>query len=721
MYMKKPELLSPVGGKESLEAAIQGGCDAVYLAGTLYGARCYANNFTDEELKEAVRLCHLYGVKVYVTINTIIYEAEVPNFLKYVEYLQTIDVDAVIVQDIGMMDLLRQTYPSLEIHASTQMHIHNLEGVKLLESLGIKRAVLARETPIELVEEIKKKTSMEIEIFVHGALCISYSGECLMSSLIGGRSGNRGTCAQCCRQPYDLYSDGKKQNKEKYLLSTKDLNTLKYLPQLIESGVDSFKIEGRMKRPEYVYLITSIYRKAIDSYYETGAVHLTKEDVEEMKKIFHRGFTKGFLFHEDNDSFTNEFRPNHMGVPIGVVLSQGRNSIEIKLNDTLHVRDGIRVVGASKDTGKEVDSIYLEGEKVEEATSGNIIKIPYDEEVEVGSLVIKTTDFLQLERLTEEISSGSRKVPISIQVRAKIGEPFKITLKDDQNTVTLSSDYIVESSIQAPITKERLQEQLDRFKDTVFTIQDWSFEIDENIFLPIQKINSLRREVVQKLEEKRCYHYDIVKGTYQKAVPHFPLERLKTVYVENEEQFDKIISKGYDEVYIDPKISELEGPNIRLKVPRVQEHLKEYHRPLLVGELGSIYAYEDVVSDFSFNVVNSYSVAFLHALGVKRVTLSYELNDAQIEKLITAYRERYQEEPNLEMIVSGKIESMVSKYNLFQKYSLSSNSYLVDKYNNHFPIAFKDGLFYIYHFENKKVENREKYYQMGIHSLRDSF
>ena len=220
--MKKPELLSPAGNMESLYAAIEGGCDAIYLSGTLYGARSYAANFTNEQLKEAVSYAHMYNVKVYVTINTLIYEAEVKRFLEYVDYLVSIFVDAVIVQDIGMMDLLRSIYPDLEIHASTQMHIHNLEGVKLLEELGLKRVVLARETPIELISEIKDNSSIEIEIFVHGALCISYSGQCLMSSLIGGRSGNRGTCAQCCRQPYDLYSDGKKQNKEQYLLSTKD-------------------------------------------------------------------------------------------------------------------------------------------------------------------------------------------------------------------------------------------------------------------------------------------------------------------------------------------------------------------------------------------------------------------------------------------------------------------------------------------------------------------
>ena len=331
--MKKPELLSPAGNTASFYAAIEGGCDAIYLSGNMYGARSFAGNFTNEELKEAVEIAHLYGVKIYVTINTLIYEAEVKNFLVYVDYLVSIHVDAVIVQDIGMMDLLRITYPELEIHASTQMHIHNLEGAKLLEKLGIKRVVLARETPIELISTIRKSTSIELEIFVHGALCVSYSGQCLMSSLIGGRSGNRGTCAQCCRQPYELSYNGKKQNKEDYLLSTKDLNTLSMIPKLMDANVDSLKIEGRMKRPEYVYLVTSLYRKAIDSYFETGKVDIQERDIEDLKKIFHRGFTKGFLFHEENDLFVNEYRPNHMGIPIGIVKSIKGDFLEIELTD----------------------------------------------------------------------------------------------------------------------------------------------------------------------------------------------------------------------------------------------------------------------------------------------------------------------------------------------------------------------------------------------------
>jgi len=252
------ELLAPVGNMECLKAAINAGADAVYLSGINFGARSFAGNFTNSELVTAINTCHLYGVKVYVTVNTLIYDIETDRFMKYIDFLHKNNVDAVIMQDIGMIDLVRKTYPNLEIHASTQLHIHNLEGAKLCEELGIKRVVLARETPIKLIEEIKKNINIDIEIFVHGALCMSYSGQCLISALIGSRSGNRGTCAQICRMPYSLEIDNKIVENNQYLLSTKDLNTLENLDKIINSGVYSLKIEGRMKRPEYVYLITSI-------------------------------------------------------------------------------------------------------------------------------------------------------------------------------------------------------------------------------------------------------------------------------------------------------------------------------------------------------------------------------------------------------------------------------------------------------------------------------
>ena len=296
--MKHIELLAPSGNLETLKVAIAAGADAVYIGGYAYSARSYADNFSNDELVEAINYAHSYGVKIYVTVNTLIYDDDVETFMNYIDFLHQNNVDAIIIQDLGMFDLIHKTYPNLEIHASTQMHIHNTEGVKFAQEHGFKRVVLARETSIDMIRKIRENCAIDLEAFCHGALCVSYSGECLMSSLIGGRSGNRGCCAGTCRLPYDLVEiNGSKQsvlNKDKYLLSMKDLNSLEHISELIESGITSLKIEGRMKRLEYIYLVVSIYRKAIDNYYKYGKTLVTNKDLIDLKKIYNREFTKGF-------------------------------------------------------------------------------------------------------------------------------------------------------------------------------------------------------------------------------------------------------------------------------------------------------------------------------------------------------------------------------------------------------------------------------------------
>ncbi len=305
--MKKVELLAPAGDMEVLKAAIEAGCDAVYLAGKMYGARAFAGNFSNDELINAINYAHLYGVKVYVTVNTIVYEDEVDNFINYIKFIHKNNVDAILIQDLGMFDLIRKKFPNLEIHASTQMHIHNKEGALLAKKLGIKRIVIARETPIDVIKKIKEEVDIEIECFIHGALCVSYSGQCYMSALIGNRSANRGTCAQCCRRKYDLYDENNnKLNHDKYLLSTKDLLTLDNIDKIILSGVDSLKIEGRLKSKEYVYEVVSIYRKVIDNYYLKNKTLQLKENIITLKKLFNRSFTKGFILNENNNNFTYE-------------------------------------------------------------------------------------------------------------------------------------------------------------------------------------------------------------------------------------------------------------------------------------------------------------------------------------------------------------------------------------------------------------------------------
>jgi len=708
------ELLAPVGNMDCLKAAINAGCDAVYLSGRNFGARSFAGNFSKEELEIAINTCHLYGVKVYITVNTIIYDTEVEKFMDYIDYIHALGVDAVIMQDIGMIDLVRKTYPNLEIHASTQANIHNLEGVKLCEKLGIKRVVLARETPIELVKEIKQNTNTEIEIFIHGALCMSYSGQCLMSALIGGRSGNRGTCAQICRQPYSLELDGKLVSKNQYLLSTKDLNTLDNIGQLIECGVNSLKIEGRMKRPEYVYLVTSIYRKAIDNYIKYKQTKITDSDIKNLKKLFNREFTKGFLFNEDNNNFTNTYRPNHLGIEIGTVLDYKKGQVVIKLNDKLNINDGIRIIGEN-DTGSIVTIMYKNGSRVSSANKGDMVSIPFKDKITKDSIVLKTTDYNQIKEIENNIKIN-KKIKINGKCILKVGEPIKLIINDSKNVVEKVSDYIVENSIKSETTFDRIEQQLKKLGDTIYEFDNLEIESDSDIFVPINKLNELRREVIHTLDNLRMYKTNYKKEKYTIYVDNFEKESNKNILISTYEQYLNIKDK-YDIIYIDnlEEFNKINDNKCILKLPRINEHLKCYNNNLLVSDLGSVYKYSNLDTDFSLNVTNSYSVAFLHSLGVRKVTLSYELNYKQIKLLMDDYKERYKKHPNVEVIVEANIEAMVCKYNLLKKYN-KNNGFLIDRFNNKYKLESKDNLMYIYDYKKTKLD--ENYFDIGVNNIR---
>ena len=713
--MKKPELLSPAGNMESLKAAISAGCDAVYLGGKLFGARAFSNNFENQELISAIEYAHLYGVRVYVTVNTLIYENEVDKFIEYIDFLYRNNVDALIVQDIGMMDLIRKTYPLLELHASTQMHIHNLEGIKLIEQLGLKRAVLARETDIETIQHIKENTNLEIEIFIHGALCISYSGQCLMSSLIGNRSGNRGSCAGSCRQKYNLISQNRKINKEEYLLSTKDLCSLENIEKLIEIGVDSLKIEGRMKSPEYVYLVTQIYRDAIDSYCKIGKVEIDNQKLTNLKKIFNREYTKGFLFSANNDEITNSYRPNHMGVQIGKVIECKDGFITLKLIDTLSINDGIRIV--EDDKGFIITSIFKNKKRIKKAYRNDIVSIPYKEKVTKEARVVKTTDSLLIKEINTILKEVRRKVCIQGKLIARINKSLTLSFSDGKRKVEVIGNT-VEKSINQPITKKRIEEQIKKLGNSVYELQYFEIITDENIFLPIKELNELKNKAVEKLNAERKYQYPYQKCQYEIEVPEFKQEKNVNVLLSTVEQYEILKNKSFHSIYMDDELYDVIQDNRKvMKLERIISQYKEYQVPLLVGELGSIYKYKNTISDWSFNVTNSYSVAFLHSHQVKCVTLSYELTDKQIIDLIEAYKKRYHKLPNLEIVVYGKEEAMISKFNLNKLYNVK-NTYLEDRFHNCYPIIEKNGFMKIYNYKPRNLKNKEKYFDMGISNIR---
>ena len=343
------ELLAPAGSREALTAAVESGADAVYLAGNMFGARAYADNFDEEGMREAIRFAHLRGVHVHVTVNTIMDSRELPELKKYLRFLYEAGADAVLVQDLGAARLVRETVPELPMHASTQMTVHNLDGVQALEALGFSRVVLSREVTLEAVRHICAQAKAEIEVFVHGALCVCYSGQCLMSSMIGGRSGNRGRCAQPCRLPYTLVDEDDKDllgsSAGKYLLSPRDMNTISLLPELLAAGVTSLKIEGRMKRPEYVAVAVGCYRRAVDSYL-SGSFAVPEEDSRALAQIFNRDFTTAYLEKKQGRNMMSDKRPNNRGLMLGRVqeyhpLTEDSGLAVLRLSDDICTGDQV--------------------------------------------------------------------------------------------------------------------------------------------------------------------------------------------------------------------------------------------------------------------------------------------------------------------------------------------------------------------------------------------
>ena len=705
--MKKVELLAPAGNMNSLKAAVMAGCDAVYLGGISYGARAFSKNFDNDEIVEAINYCHLYGVKVYVTVNTLIYENEVDSFLEYIEFLHKNNVDAVIIQDFGMFDLVRKTFPNLELHASTQMHIHNLDGTQLMESLGMKRVVLARETSIDEIKYIKENSNVELEVFVHGALCISYSGQCLMSSLIGGRSGNRGACAGSCRLKYDVIdNNGKKLNKGMYPLSTKDLNSLEHIGELIDAGISSFKIEGRMKSPEYVYMVVSLYRMAIDSYYRDGFVKINEDDLVKLKKIFNRDYTKGFLFNTLNNDLINGYRPNHMGVPVGKIIDYKKGIAKIKLSDNISFGSGLRVIDKKNDVGISVNEMYVNNKLVKKAVAGDIVSIKVNSDVCVGDTVVITMDKEISDEIANIVSENRRKVMINGNFYGHVGEKSKLIISDGVNQVCVYGN-IVDKSMNRPVDKDTILDKLNKLGDTVYKFNEIDIDIDDNIFIPIKEINELRRDAVSKLNECRLYNIEFKKEKYYIDVPNFNKERLVTCLIGDNKKLDR----KYDIVY---SYQDIDG-TVK-KLPRVIHNYMDTNKVMMVGEIGAFNKYKNVDTDFSLNVVNSYTVAFLHSLGARKITLSYELNDNQIKDIINNYHNRYGKHPNLELIVSGYEEVMISKFSL-NKYYNNDNLYLRDMFSNRYKIINRDNLMYIYNYKKRDYFNT-KYYDMGINSLR---
>ena len=431
-----PELLAPAGDWETLKVAVAAGADAVYAGGKMFSARQFATNFDRDELAAAADYLHLRGRKLYVTVNTLIKQGEIDDFLDYIDFLSAIGTDAVILQDLGALYLIRTYWPHLPVHASTQMTVHDGAGVRFLQKLGVERVILARELSWEEIKAICAENRVEVEVFVHGALCVAYSGACLFSSLVGGRSGNRGRCAQPCRLTYTLYQatgHGRPvpvSEKEKHLLSPKDLSLLTAVPQLIEAGVSSLKIEGRMKGPEYVGTVVNTYRKVLDRYGEAPErFRVEQEEINALTTVFNRGLSTGYFLGDLGPALISPDRPNNRGRFVGRVKQYDakRKRCRVKLEQELQAGDGIEVwVKVGGRVGTIVEDLTVSGKKVEAAPPGAEAEFALPEKVKPGDRVFLTSSRLLGEKIQQMLRNdyAGSKVPCDLHVEVAPGQPW---------------------------------------------------------------------------------------------------------------------------------------------------------------------------------------------------------------------------------------------------------------------------------------------------------
>lgn len=656
------ELLAPAGNMEALKAAAANGCDAVYLGMQKFGARAYSCNFDEETLPEAIRYAHLRNIKLYVTMNTIVFEEELEEMRRQLAFLNELGVDGVIVQDMAVFDYLVKHFPDMEAHCSTQMGIDDLEGTLLWKQLGARRVVLAREVEIEKAKEIRRIADIPIEIFVHGALCVSYSGNCLMSGLIGYRSGNRGRCVGSCRKPYELFerTSGRSLGTG-YLLSTKDLNTIDHIEEL--KALDSLKIEGRMKEPAYVANVTARYRAALDG-------RATAEDREALKKTFNRTFTKGYLFHEDPKDLSNIQKPNNFGYPIGSISGMYKGMYEIQLCDSLKQNDIIRIDHNNEDINLSVVKLYdREGNLINGADHTCYIRIK--EKLSKGDRVYKTKDYLFYKELEKSMDTEFRRFPLNLKVYAYPGAPLIIDAQGLGMHCTYESEEILSEAENHPTTAEQAEKQLSRLNDTVFTLQSLAFEAC-NAFLPVKMLNQARREIVEQLYEKKL-------SSKPRRVTAEQNRGGEAVFSGSEQERQRVTpctAKAQEAPYLTASVTTGQQQEVCRKagireiyfeniVRRNQVSYEPRKGELLLGGYGGLYYYKDsnpFVTDYSFNVVNSVACRRLLELGARRVTLSYELNRTQIADLLCAYEEHYGSRPPLEMIVYGRAPLLFTRY-----------------------------------------------------------
>lgn len=695
------ELLSPVGDFDCLKAAVQNGANCVYFGANLFSARAYAKNFNDEELKNAIEYCKIRGVKTNLTLNILIKDDELKQAFELAKKAYEFGIDAIIVQDLGLAKMLIKAFPDLPIHGSTQMSVHNLQGALELQELGFSRVVLSRELSIEEIEYICQNSNIEIECFIHGALCISYSGQCLFSSIIGGRSGNRGTCAQGCRLPYELIENENTVLDKGYLLSTRDLCSLDYIPRLINCGVTSFKIEGRMKSPEYVATVTKIYRKYIDLALSGKPYIIDETDRKNLMQVFNRGnFSSGHLDTHPNKNLIFSEKPNNMGLFLGQIekYNQSKGLITLKLNEPIEIGDTISL---ENETGTyTISELMKNNNNIKNASIDETVTLGRMKgKIKVGNKVYKMSSkaLIQSALSTFENDTQTRKIPLNCEVKIVKNSPISIHISSASEIeiyrkldIYCEVDTIPTESINHPLEKEKVISQITKTNNTPYYFKNIKVKLDENTFLPnIKALNELRRTALNLVEDFAKSKIRKTSTAQYSETNYSKKSNQKTMSVllnKIDLEKDYTILTGFDNIYIPLKyFTQKDYENILLALSEkfnmyiylptiiksnyknllslnIEKSISKYHiKGFVLSNISNFkflnglnFEEFDLIANYTFNIFNKNTLSELDKLGINKFTISPELNKDIIES--------FAETSAQELICYGRISLMNMNY-----------------------------------------------------------
>ncbi len=661
------ELLAPAGNWDCARSAVANGADAIYFGLDSFNARMRADNFTIADLPGLMTFLHQRGVRGYVTLNTLIFTEELAEVESYLRAVIEAGVDGGIIQDIGLCRLIREISADFPVHASTQMTITSGAGVNFAQKLGCDLVVLARECSILEISKIKQATNLPLEVFVHGALCVAYSGQCLTSEALGGRSANRGECAQACRMPYDLVVDGKVLDlpDRKYLLSPQDLAGLPLLGELIESGVTSLKIEGRLKTPEYVAAVTQTYRQAIDRVLESGSYQPKDEDWYKLQMSFSRGLYQGWLGGINNQKLVHGQYGKKRGVYLGQVEGLYQGKVWLKPQAKLQPGDGVLIDQPGRELGGRVYSITSEKGLTGITFGRQDLDI---QQIKIGDKIWKTSDPKLEQTLQQSYKTTTpiKQKPIGFRVRGQLNQPLEITAQIEGHSVTIESKQLLQQAQNQPLNYDRLWAQLSRLGNTPFYLENLEVNLEGDLMLPVSALNQMRRAIVGELASKLEYKpkWQLNLGaSYQTLLPNVDQNLVETVpqllvLVRNSAQLQAVLALEIPLIYC-----ELEDPRAYRSIVEVVRNSKQncqiWVAPPRITKPGeqwilkqvlnsgadgflirnydhlAYFADYPIIADFSFNVANPITARYLMtSYPLQRLTCSYDLNSAQLASLV---------------------------------------------------------------------------------------